>query len=220
MNYLAQGLNNGFQSGFGAMSEKKRDKRQMEAQMVRDAQVLEAQKTLQNERAVQAAARDFENNTFNASENDKNRSFRAQEADKANAFKASLYYDEQSRREEQAITERARADLAPQSKGEGTVPTAKIRQNIGDGAFAESEIPQTDLEKTVGGMRASGYKSPYADEIAGLQAGTAKQQSEIVGQNQKKLIRLQALELQDQVRKGVLTQEQADARAEQLMGGR
>ncbi len=236
MSYLAQGLNSGFQAGYGQMSQKIRDKKQQEYEVERDATRHKAHMELLKEKDVLDAAKTFQNNSFNASENQKARDFHSQQSNNQNAMKASLYFDEQSRRDEATTEARARAD-APKP---APVPTARVRRNLGadaKGGFAEYEIPITDLEKTISGANAAAYKSPYADQIADLSGRISKQQSEIEGgdertgflgmgtsrkgiveTNSKQLMRLQVLELQDQLRAGVIDQAEADRRADALSG--
>jgi hypothetical protein len=114
MSYLADGLSQGFQSGFAAGTQKKRDKKLSEDQLARDVLQAEQQKALQNERLVADAKRDFENRDFQEQQANVDRALRAAELTKRaeaeqadQALKASIYYDQQSRREEQATVDRA-----------------------------------------------------------------------------------------------------------------
>jgi hypothetical protein len=127
MSYLADGLSQGFQSGFAAGTQKKRDKKQAEDQKARDVLQGEQQKSLQTERLEADAKRDFENRTWRSGESELDRINRSDEAnvDRAlraaeltkraeaeqadQALKASLYYDQQSRQDEQASVARALA---------------------------------------------------------------------------------------------------------------
>jgi hypothetical protein len=127
MSYLADGLSQGFQSGFAAGTQKKRDKKLSEDQLARDVLQAEQQKALQKERLDADAKRDFENRTWRSGESELDRINRSDEAnvDRAlraaeltkraeaeqadQALKASLYYDQQSRQDEQASVARALA---------------------------------------------------------------------------------------------------------------
>lgn len=111
MSYLADGLSQGFQSGFAAGTQRKRDKKQQEDQIKRDADMLIAQKDLMKEKDLLERVRDVARSKFSTAEADKQLKARADEIAQKNAMSASLYYDEQSRREEDAIT--ARANKAP-----------------------------------------------------------------------------------------------------------
>ena len=125
MSYLADGLSQGFQSGFAAGTQKKRDKKQAEDQKARDVLQGEQQKALQNERLVADAQRQtvdqalksslyYDQQSRSEEQATADRAFRASEAtanrqreSEDRATKASLYYDQQSRSEEQAAVERA-----------------------------------------------------------------------------------------------------------------
>lgn len=111
-------------------------------------------------------------------------------------------------------------------------PMAKVTQKYGDSTIVR-DIPATDFEKSMGAM---GYRSPHSDAIADLERQIAEQGAEIAGGDtrtgfmgvatsrqdviakaQWQRLQLKALELQDQVEKGVITQEEADRRAAALM---
>lgn len=124
-NYLAEGLQSGFQSGLNAMTQRLRDKKQAEDQKARDVLQAEQQKQLQSERIVADANRDFKNNTWRSGESELERISRSDEAavDRSlrsseftkraeaeqadRALKSSLYFDQQSRQDEQATVDRA-----------------------------------------------------------------------------------------------------------------
>jgi hypothetical protein len=80
MSYLADGLSQGFQSGFAAGTQKKRDKKLSEDQLARDVLQAEQQKALQNERLVADAKRDFENRDFQGQQAEADRTYRSSEA--------------------------------------------------------------------------------------------------------------------------------------------
>lgn len=120
-----------------------------------------------------------------------------------------------------------------------TIPTARVRQNFGDAGYIDQEIPVTDLEKSIGTLKAAGYKDPYAEQIAALEGDVGKQQAALAGgsakaggflgiggtpradiaaSKQREILQLRAAQLKDQVARGIITPEEADRRAEALMG--
>jgi hypothetical protein len=255
MNYLAEGLNNGFQSGFAAGTQKKRDKKQMEDQLVRDTKAIEAQENLNNK--VLTKRQQGETDMLNARktiEQEAELIRRArEESDPRNILarkqaQAQLDTFGQPKTltpEEQLQADVARMKLEKERNALSTpsvapAPMAKVRRNLGadgKGGYTEFEIPQTDIEKTISGSKAEGYKSPYARQIADLTGQIAKQQGAIDGgdsrtgflgvgssrqgivdENQKQLMRLHAMDLQEQVRAGVISREEADAKANELLG--
>jgi hypothetical protein len=103
MSYLADGLNAGFGLGFSAGTQKKRDKKATEDQLLRDAAQIDAQRTLQNERLVAEAARDFENRNFQSAESQLTRELRMKEASDARGFQSG----ESQKDREQRLLEQA-----------------------------------------------------------------------------------------------------------------
>lgn len=113
-------------------------------------------------------------------------------------------------------------------------PTAKITQAFGEGGRSKMQFdaPLSEAKQMTG---AASYKSPYAEEIAGLSSQIAEHQSEIeggdtrfgflgVGSSRKDAIetakrkerRLRALELKDMFDKGIIDEEEADRRAARI----
>ena len=104
----------------------------------------------------------------------------------------------------------------------GNVTDRKMRGPLGSlGQFAQ---PQAEA-----------YKSPYADAIGEAESEISKQQIAMAGgdnrtgflnmssrqgvvdERRQQLLRLKALDLQDRVQKGLMTQQQADEEAKRLM---
>lgn len=121
------------------------------------------------------------------------------------------------------------------TQGSGA-PVAKVTQSFGpDGkSRAQFNVPLDEFKRTAG---AAGYRSPYAEDIAELGRKIAEQQAEqdggdlhtgflnltsrktVVDEATRKKRRLQALELQDMLAKGVIDQTEADRRASVILGG-
>lgn len=140
---------------------------------------------------------------------------------------------------EQMKLEKERASLA--NPAPPAAPTAKVRQPIGPkgaGGFAEYEVPTSEVPNLARSSAAAGYKSPFARQIevqdkiiteqqtaidggdnrtGFLGVGTSR--SDVLGKAQRERLRLVGLELQDKVRAGVLTQEEADSEADRLLSG-
>jgi len=114
-------------------------------------------------------------------------------------------------------------------------PTAQVTQTFGpdDRSKVEYTIPAADAQRHAS---ISGYQSPYADEIHELGRTISDHQGEIaagdtrtgflgIGSSRQDLLTkavrkrasLQALELEDMVRRRVISQEEADRRADQIM---
>lgn len=115
---------------------------------------------------------------------------------------------------------------------EGTDQTATVTRKAGD-VSATYKVPLADMERALG---QSGYSSPYAGDIADLGRQIAEQKAEIAGGDTRtgflgigksrqgvidgatqRRLQLQAMELQDMLEKGTITQEEADRRAAVLM---
>lgn len=113
-------------------------------------------------------------------------------------------------------------------------PTARVTQAFGDGGKSKAtfDVPMSDLQKT---MRPA-YRSPYESQIADLGNTIADNQAEIEGGDtrtgflgigtsrqdviskaKRQRLQLQAMELQDQLQKGYITQDEADQRANQYL---
>lgn len=88
MNYLAQGLLSGYDSGFTAAKQAQRDKKDKETRLKEQAAQFEAQRTLQNERMVSEAARDFENRKFQGAESQLSRELRLKESADDRGFRS------------------------------------------------------------------------------------------------------------------------------------
>jgi hypothetical protein len=120
------------------------------------------------------------------------------------------------------------------------IRTARVRQPIGTkgaGGFAEYEMPVDQVPNLTATNSAPAYKSPHARRIAGLDKIIASESAaieggdrrrgfanltsreDIVANAQRERLRLLALELEDKVRAGVISQEDADAEADRLLAG-
>ncbi len=127
--------------------------------------------------------------------------------------------------------------LAAKANAPAQAPTARVRQPFGPGGkgFAEYDLPVADLGQLTASP-AQPYKSPYAGDIARLGKTIADEQAEIAGGDtrsgfmnmtsradtvskaQAQRANLLLMELEDKVRSGVLSQEDADAEADRLLG--
>jgi hypothetical protein len=116
-------------------------------------------------------------------------------------------------------------------------PTADVKMPLGDtGQATIRGVPAAEIGKYTGG--AGGFKSPYASQIAALGEEIAGHEAELAGGDrrmglfglggsredamakaQRKRAGLQAMELRDMVAGGHLSQEEANKRAEAIMGG-
>ena len=243
---------NGFSTTFGAVSSMQERKARNKLQMQRDALDM---KKMQDDAADAKASRDTNRQgqiQANLRHQDsiaaQERASASRDADprevlaraKASKELSTLQNPPPLSEIDQLKDKVARAKLEKEfaaTQAPAQVPTAKVRQPIGEKGFAEYEVPATDLEATVGKLQAGAYKSPFADQIADLTTKTTSQQAAIdsgdnrtgflgigtsragiVDQNQKQLMRLQAKELQDMVQKGAINQAEADRRANALMG--
>ena len=242
MNYLAQGLNSGFAIGAQAVQNRLDNelrKQLRQDRLTREAAEVEASKTLRTEQRTLDAAK---------AEEERNDPRNVLARQKAQKEIDSLNNPQPPSEDDQLAADVRRIEL--QKKRDALLtpppptpaPTAKVRQNFGadgKGGYAEYELPTTDLEKTIGGANAAAYRDPFEEQITGLQTKIAREQSAIesgdtrsgflgvgtsradtVANSQRQLLKLEGLRLQDQVRKGVITQAEADARANQLMGAR
>jgi len=126
---------------------------------------------------------------------------------------------------------------ARKTPGAPTAPTARIRQPFGPGGkgMAEFEVPADQVQGIMNTNPAQTYRSPHARRIAQLDASIASEQAQIDGGDERagmftkraetvqtasrERLRLLALELEDKVRAGVLTQAEADEQADRLMAG-
>ena len=234
--YLAEGLNRGFRTGADAYDAKKRRELQEKA-LERDA-----------ERYAGMRAADKEmRSTLSRDEIERNRRFLAQqkferevlldkEAKAANDPRTQLEI-EKARRELEALRNPAPAATAPAMPA--PPPTARVKQAFGPGgkSTAEYEVPVSELDDLRQSNPASSYRSPYARDIAELARQEAAQQAEIATGDKRtgflnlqsrddlankastQRLRLQAMELQDMVARGIIDQDEADRRADALMAG-
>lgn len=229
-NYLAQGLNVGFQTGARAYDDKVR------RQLQEDALELTAKRY--------AADKELRS-TMRQNEIEKNRRFLGQQkfereelarlaAEKANDPREQLAI-EKARRELEALRNPAPAATAPAMPA--PPPTARVKQAFGPGgkSTAEYEVPVSELDQLRQSNPASSYRSPYDRDIAELARQEAAQQAEIATGDKRtgflnwqsredlatkastQRLRLEAMRLQDMVAKGVISQEEADERADALM---
>ncbi len=252
MSYLAQGLSNGFQAGFGAANQRRRDK----AQADRDAEFQKVNATLQAEllekrqkgendtlAAAETLRKERELAAFMRQQNDpRDQLARKQAQSQLDTFgqPKPMTVDEVLAAEVNRMKltrerdELAKPPVAP-------VPTAKVRQPIGPkgaGGYAEFEAPVDQVPNLARSAAAEGWRSPYTKQLATLEKTIADEQAALdngdtrtgfmgvgtsradtVAKAQRERLRLQGLELQDKVRVGILTQEEADAEADKLMSG-
>jgi hypothetical protein len=111
-------------------------------------------------------------------------------------------------------------------------PTAEVSQKFEDGSTARFNVPLAEAQRRAAEAQ---YRSPYADKIAHLGDTIAKHQAEVeagdertgflniksrkdeLSRANKQRIRLQALEIQDMLNHGLISQEEADRRAARLL---
>jgi hypothetical protein len=255
MSYLAQGLMNGFGQGFSAGTDRKRDEKRMaedakqakaEQQLREDALLLKADEG----RRDRIAARQLEierNNRFLAGQ----RTLDDERTAKANDPREQLARAQAERSLSQLNTPdpaaQLREDIARMKlekehahltgKTPAPAPTAKIRQPIGKGGYAEFEAPVSEVPNLARASAAEGFRSPVARQLADVEKKMAAEQAAIdsgdhrsgfmnmgsrrdtLANLERERVRLQALDLQAKVKSGVLTQEEADAEADRLMTG-
>ena len=258
MSYLAQGLMNGFGQGFAAGTQRERD----EKRLAEDAKRRAMENRLREDAIMQKHA-EAETARKTSRQSDIQANLRRQDAERAradeDAARAADPREQLARtkaeRELAAITnpppltpaqkleqdvarlklEKERAILTGGSPA--PAPTAKIRQPLGKGGYAEFEAPVSEIRRLSKTAAAEGYRSPVARQLADVEKQIAAQQSAIDGgdhrtgflglasrQDQlgnltRERVRLQALDLQAKVKAGVLTQAEADEEADRLMTG-
>lgn len=242
--YLADGFGNGFGLGINMMQAKKKliaDAKLMQAD--REFKMSLAEKQIKAAQDEFAAKRGLEIQAAEELKLDP----RTQLAKRKAQQEINSLDNPQPPSPEQTLTQNiARLklqhdfDALSKAPAPASPPMAKIRRNLGadgKGGSVEYELPTTDLEKTLSGANASAYRDPFEEQITGLQTKIAREQSAIEGgdsrsgflgigtsradtvaNSQRQLLKLEGLRLQDQVRKGIITQSEADARANQLMG--
>lgn len=111
-------------------------------------------------------------------------------------------------------------------------PTAEITEKFGENSTARFKVPIADAQRL---SREGQYRSEYAGKIAQLGDQIATQQAELesgdertgflnlksrkdeIGRAKSQQVRLQALEIQDMVNKGVISPEEGDRRAAGLL---
>jgi hypothetical protein len=253
MSYLAQGLMNGFNTGFGAV----KDKKTLEKRLAEDTKRMKAQEDMM-ERRLQADAESARLDRQTARQNEIERNLRwtaeqqARASDPREQFARAEAEQKLQRLQnppEPSGEDRLRQDIeriklekehaALTGATPQPAPTAKIRQPFGPGGkgVAEFEAPVDQLPSIMGASPATSYRSPYARDIAALGKTIAAEQAQIDGGDkrsgflntrsrgdtvanaQRQRVQLIALELEDKVRAGVISQEEADAEADRLLSG-
>lgn len=269
MNYLAMGIQQGWQSGTEAVREKRRAKREdelatadaalrrelLDKQLTARAQESTAKEALMRERMDRDATR----RTFERDEratDPRELLSRRQAERQLSALDNPSPDDVLAADVKRMQLEAQKRDLTggnpdvglakdvarlklEKEKAALTAPTpepvASITQAFGpDGkSRARFTMPAADFQRTAG---AQAYKSPYAEDLADVGRTIAEHQAQVDGgdkrtgflnltsrqdlvdQAQRKQRRLQALELQDQLSKGIIDQEEADRRANLILG--
>jgi hypothetical protein len=126
-NYLADGLQGGFQAGYGAMTQKQRDKKLAEDQLARDAKAAQAQIDLEKTRDANQTVRDAANNTFTATRDAAQFGYQGARDDKLNANDMTKLDKTQTFQGEQTQKELdARASIAA---AQNTLEAQKIAQS-------------------------------------------------------------------------------------------
>lgn len=111
-------------------------------------------------------------------------------------------------------------------------PLATVKQSLGAGREATFSVPLAEAQRQAS---AANYQSPYADKIAQLDGRIADHSAAIesgdkrtglfnlrsreddIAQTTRQRTRLQALEIQDMLRKGLIDEAEADRRAAKLL---
>jgi hypothetical protein len=143
-NYLAEGLQGGFQLGYSAAAQKKRDKKQAEDQKARDVLQGEQQKSLQTERLVADAKRDFDSRDFQGKQAEADRSFRSGEAATDRGYRSSEAATDRGFRSGESQKDRD-ARLASETK---TIEAQRVLQN--ESLLAQAARQQEQLTQGQG----------------------------------------------------------------------
>lgn len=244
MSYLAQGLMSGFNQGFSAGNARKEKTREMEqrdkdilARALFEKEMLEkniAADAKNNEARIAAddkrAMNDFENRQIERG------------ADRLDAdLRRQIGASEQAPRN-RLLSAQAKAiemenSRAMTSAGAQPQPTAKVRKTFGPGndSYYEYNAPLSDIERTAASAPSTAFKSPFASQISRLGKTIAEEQAaidtgdnrsgflglgkrrETVRKAQAEMQRLKALELEEMVRTGAITPDEADRRADMLL---
>ncbi len=242
MNYLAQGLNSGFGLGFQAATDAKARKQKQDEELARrkleeemlDKRIVADAKNQQMR--IEADDRRWMNSEQNRHIN---RAMDIFEAD----LRRQMGNEQQAPRNRllnaQALAQELENKRALAGPGTPPPPMAKVRKTFGPGneSYFEYQAPLSDIERTAANAPTTAYKSPFAREIsqqskiiaentAQLQSGDVRSgflgmtnRGDTVRKAQAQLQKLRALELEDMVQKGAITQAEADRRADLILNG-
>lgn len=142
--YLGDGLQGGFQMGFGAATQKKRDQKLAEEQKARDVLQAEQQKQMQDDRIVADADRDFKNNTWRSGESQLERNSRSTEAATDRGFRSTEAATERGFRSGESQKERENR-LTSQTMG---IEAQRVLQN--ESLLAQAARQQEQLTQGQG----------------------------------------------------------------------
>ncbi|MBL9191756.1 MAG: hypothetical protein JNJ82_05315 [Opitutaceae bacterium] len=198
--------------------------------------------TLNGQRGLQADSHAFSagqnelNRGHAAAEAEKNRSFQAGEASTNRSWQSSEAAQDRGQRQQQIMNQLriAEAEQVFRNNQFASKPdpskTAEVRKILDDGSTASYHVPLSDINQP---PRES-YASPYAKAIAEAERELADQQIQmsegdnrtafgfsrkgIASAQKNRWLHLKALELEDKVKKGFLTREQANNEAARLKG--
>jgi len=244
---LASDFTGGFQTSFGALSQMKRDKTSKEERAadraLREDLVLQR---ANDERAGRANNRQNEIQQ-NLRHIDLQRERAADPRELVSRARAEQTLadmknpDPNARLQEDLARMRLEDERdtlnAKKTPGAPTAPTARIRQPFGPGGkgMAEFDVPADQVPSIVSNSPSQSYKSPHARRIAELdktlaaeeakiasgdeRAGMFTKRADTVQNASRERLRLLALELEDKVRAGLISQEEADEQADRLMAG-
>jgi hypothetical protein len=104
MNYLAQGLQQGWDSSFNALTQKKRDQQLAQAQLEKEAREAMARKALQDDQLAQQAKLFFADQSFRGQQAGEERGFRRSEREATQGFEGDQRGQDRSLSAEQLNT--------------------------------------------------------------------------------------------------------------------
>lgn len=245
---LQNGFGAGFSASQNAKDRKQRQEENLARQQLLEDKILQDAKDHQENRRASRQNEIERNNRFLAGQQadaDKQAAFANDPREQLARAKAALSLEKLAAgpTEEEQLQERvARMRLEQEAAALGTpaAPRAKVRQPIGPkgaGGYAEYEMPVGEVPSLAAASAAPAYKSPFGRRIADLDKIIAAESAAIEGGDRRKGIlnmtsregilqnaqseklKLLALELEDKVRAGVISPEEADAEADRLLTG-